>query len=167
MSTLTLMIVLRVVHILCGVLWSGATMAAAIFPERANSTVSGAALLREGAKLGQRRRVLMAAGILTVGTGFALFGMLYGDDRGTPAHAVLVVAAIAAILSVVAHRVLGAPAARRLAVVGQALVAEDRGPDADEAREIARCYARGSLASRVAAALLTVTVLGMAVVRYV
>ncbi|MDE2181765.1 MAG: hypothetical protein KGJ78_01950 [Alphaproteobacteria bacterium] len=166
MTTVTLIIVLRAVHVLAGVVWAGAMFTlVATGPLVAGKTSAADAILAVRAK---QKRIAMVTGIaalLTVAAGMALYGMLHSGPQSTGDH-ILGVAALIAILSFPVAGIIGGPANRKLGRLALLLQSEKREPSAGEARVVDALMARSTLATKIAAALLAIAVLGMATWRY-
>jgi uncharacterized membrane protein len=162
---LELIVLARVVHVMAGVTWAGATslMAAAIVPIAARHGAEGAG--RWTAAI--FRRVGPMSGIsalLTVLSGIYLFASLHANDRSA-AGIVLGVGALAAILSLLVGFFVGRPAGVKLSELneGHALAAT---LPADVPQELSGLRERALVSARLAAALLAVAVLSMASFRY-
>jgi uncharacterized membrane protein len=165
MPNLELIVLARVVHVMAGVTWAGATslMAAAIVPIAVRYGTEGAG--RWTAAIA--RRVGPMSGIsalLTVLSGIYLFDSLHSNDRSA-AGTVLGVGALAAILSLLVGFFVGRPARVKLSELNEqhALAAT---PPADLPQGISRVRLRALVSARLAAALLGVAVLSMASFRY-
>jgi hypothetical protein len=167
------LIVLRVLHIGFGVFWAGAafTMAWLVAPTLREIGRDGEKFM-EG--LVVRRRlpvVLMVSAIISVLSGLALYdrnsahfqqfyltsgpGITYG------------IGGIAAILVFVIGMSVNAPAAKKLAAIGQRVKASGGPPSAEDTAEMQALQKRLALALRVTAWLLLVTLVAMAIGRYV
>lgn len=168
MTTLSLIIVLRAIHILAGVIWAGGALALVLFfGQEAFAEGDNSASGLQGMRAAQKR-IAIATGIsalLAVLAGMALFGMLHARPQ-TTGDMVLSAGALAALLSFPAGGMIGGPAKRYLAKLADVLTTENRTASPGEIVEIESARARVRLAAEVAAALLTVTVLCMATWRY-
>ena len=165
MPNLELIVLARVVHVMAGVTWAGATsiMAAAIVPIAVRYGTEGAG--RWTAAIA--RRVGPMAGIaalLTVLSGSYLYVSLHSDDRSA-SGIVLGVGALAAIMSLLVGFFIGRPARVKLSDLSErhSLAAT---PPADVLEGISRVRVRALVSARLAAALLGVAVLSMASFRY-
>src|SRR5882724_6235293 len=102
MSTLSLIVVARAIHVLAGVAWAGAVflLALVVLPVGAQYGAEGAS--RWTGLISGRTLVLVAvAATLTVLSGMVLFAVAHGDDH-SPGGVVLMVGAAAALLALVA-----------------------------------------------------------------
>lgn len=164
MSELTIIVLARVIHIAAGVIWAGSTfvMAAVILPMMARHGAEGFA--RWAGPIAQRVGPLSGiAALLTVLSGIYLFAALHARDASTGAL-VLKVGAVAAIVSLLTGLFVSRPAGRQLAALSQG---GDAATQPDLAERMAALRRRAALSGRFAALLLGVSVLSMAMFRYV
>jgi uncharacterized membrane protein len=164
MFNIVLIALARMVHIMAGVTWAGATflLATAIVPIAARHGEEGA-----GRWIGMiARRVGPMSGLsalLTVLSGVYLFAALHPNDNSA-GGLVLKTGAVAALLSLSVGFLIGRPAGLKLGRLSQqGLPAE---PSPDLLPQISRLRRRTALSSRLTAALLGIAVLSMAVFRY-
>jgi uncharacterized membrane protein len=163
MNGIAMVVILRAIHILCGVIWVGGLLALGFFTGPSAETDSAG--LR--AMLAFRKRTLMwarLAAVLAILAGMALYGMLHGGPPRSTSDLVLSAGAVLALLSFAPLGILGGRAGRTLTTIARAV--ENREPSADEVRQIRDAYARGRLAAQVTAAFLVVAVICMAIWRY-
>jgi uncharacterized membrane protein len=165
MPNLELIVLARVVHVMAGVTWAGATslMAAAIVPIAARHGTEGAGRWTAAIV----RRVAPMSGVsalLTVLSGIYLFASLHANDRSA-AGIVLGVGALAAILSLAVGFFMGRPIGVKLEKLNeqQSLAATSA---ADALQGMSRLRVRALVSARLTAALLGVTVISMASFRY-
>ena len=160
MSTLTLIVLARAIHVLAGVAWVGAVFVLAVIvqPIGARHGAEGAARWTGMVAMRTLNWVAVTA-TLTVLSGIYLFAAVHGGDHSA-GGIVLMVGAVAALLALVAGFGVGRPAAVKVSK----LLA---GPQsADAAARIAALRRRVVLAVRTAAGLLAVAAVAMAVFRY-
>jgi uncharacterized membrane protein len=158
MSDLTLLVLSRAIHITAGIVWTGAAfmMAAVIAPMMTRHAAEGFG--RWAGVIGQRiGPVFGISSLLTVVSGGYLFAVLHAHDAST-GGLVLEVGAAAAVLALLTGALVSRPATLKLSALGSQ-------PDMQE--QAAALRRRAALSARVAAALLGVSVLAMALFRYV
>jgi len=166
MSSITLIVLARVIHIMAGVIWAGAAfmLAMIIVPIAA----------RYGAEGFDRwtgviaRKVGPASGIaalVTVLSGVYLFASLHPHDHSA-SGVVLMAGAVAAVLSLATGFFLGRPAGRKLFELREQ-GPKSGAPSPELLQRLAALRNRVVLSSRATAALLGVAVLAMAAFRYV
>jgi len=162
---------LRLVHILAGIFWVGAIFLIAGF-----LLPTARATGREGGRFMQylmlQRRLpvfLGVAAVLTVLSGFTMYGRLvsatHGAWAGTPAGIAYGTGGLAAVLGAVLGMLVSGPAARRMAAIGQR-AGKDGPPSAEQQAEIERLQGRIVLGSRLVAGFLAFASGAMAVARY-
>ena len=170
---IALVIVLRIVHILAGVFWAGATFSFARYIEP-NATALGP----DGMKFLQRlaaktayTHAMMGAGLATVVAGLALMWIDSGGFKpawmGSGMGIVLSVGMLTGLLAAVIGIVVAAVNAKRLGGIANAIEAQGAPPTAEQTAQIAMLKGRLTAGGRWAAVLLLVTVICMAAARYV
>jgi uncharacterized membrane protein len=161
MTTVTLLLLARVLHILGGVIWAGCMFALsfAIIPIGARHADEGAgrwtALV--ASKLGPASGI---AALVTVLSGIYLFATLHAGDTSA-AGVVLGSGAIAAVLSFIVGVLVGRPAGMQMARLQSAA-----SKSATDLGKLASLGRRAALSSRVSGILLGLAVLSMALFRY-
>ena len=163
-------ILFRLIHILAGIFWVGSVFVIAGFlmPTARETGREGGRFMQH---LAQRRRLpmfLSIAGLLTVLSGFVLYGRLVSSTHGqwasTRPGIVYGLGALAAIVGGITGSAISGSAARRLGAIGA--TAGTAGPSAEQQAEMGRLQARMALGSRITAGLLAVAAGAMAVARY-
>jgi uncharacterized membrane protein len=161
---------LRLVHIVAGVVWVGSAvfMAAVLLPAARVAGSDGTRFI--GALMQRARPAFGLAMLLTVISGFIMYGRLSaGFNRAwvtsRPGLA-LAAGALAAIAAVLVGVVVNAPAAGKMAAIRKSLESQAGAPTAAQAAQLASLQARSERAGQVAAALLVIAVGAMAVARY-
>jgi uncharacterized membrane protein len=165
MPNIELIVLARVVHVMAGVIWAGATfvLAAVIVPIAARYGMEGAGRWTAMAA-GRVGPISGISALLTVLSGSYLFATLHSSD-GSAAGLVLKVGALAALLSLAVGFLIGRPTGQKLARLSeqQSLAAA---PPADVLQRMSGLRLRAELSSRFTAALLGLAVLSMAGFRY-
>jgi uncharacterized membrane protein len=155
MFDLTLIILVRAIHIFAGVIWAGATftMAWAVLP---------AAIRQPAPGFGQMARrvgmISMIAALISVLSGIYLFIALHAHDESAGAR-VLGAGALSALLALGVGLLVGRPTGRKLGELQQR-------NDASAAAEMDRLRRRATLVSRATAGLLGLSVIAMATFRF-
>ncbi len=171
MDERSLTIVLRLVHILAGIFWVGAIFLVTWFlaPTARSTGPEGVRFMQQ---LMLRRRLslfLFIAMLLTVLSGFILYGRLVAATRGAWAGTApgigYGVGALAAVLAAIVGGAISGPAARRMVQLGQQ-AATGGGFSAEQQVELQRLQVRSTLGARATAGLLAVAAGAMAIARY-
>jgi uncharacterized membrane protein len=161
MTTVTLLLLARVFHILGGVIWAGSMFALsfAIIPIGARHAEEGAGRWTALAirKLGPMSGI---AALVTVLSGLYLFATLHHGDTSA-GGIVLATGAVAAVLSFLVGALIGRPAGMKLAKLQSAV-----SPSAQDQAQLASLGRTAALSSRIAGMLLGLAVLSMALFRY-
>jgi uncharacterized membrane protein len=154
-GAVTLLEIIRVIHILGGIIWAGFTIviAAMVIPnlEPAAGRAFGQYMVQRGTRM-----VGIAAG-LTFLSGIYLFAVLHAHDT-TAMGKTLGLGAILAILAGIVSGSVSGAAGRKLAKL-------EPGPESQA--QAAALRARMQSGNRIAAGLLTLSVICMAIARYV
>jgi uncharacterized membrane protein len=155
MFDLTLIVIVRAMHIFAGVIWAGATftMAWAVLPAALSQPAPGFGIVA--------RRVGMIstiAALIAVLSGIYLFAALHAHDESAGAR-VLGAGAVTAILALGIGLLVGRPTGRKLGQLQQR-------NDAAAAAEIDKLRRRATLVSRATAGLLALSVIAMATFRF-
>lgn len=167
------MVILRVIHIVSGVFWAGATFFLVGFLQRAVAE-SGPEGGRVMQRLTSQRRFQLAMPVaagLTILSGLALYGRVSAGFQlawitsGT--GLVLALSGVAAILAVVIGGVVQRPMATRLQALAGGVQASGAPPTPAQMKEMQRLQRRLGTISLWIALLLIVAVVGMASARYV
>ena len=161
-------VVLRVIHIVAGVLWAGAAFFNVLLLEPAINT-SGA----EGQKtMGALQRlgmvmILTVAGALTILSGLLLYGR---DSAGfqmswiaSPQGIVFTIGALAGIIGGALGGSMTGGGARRLGELGAAVAQAGGKPTAEQAAQMTALQQRIHLGGQLNAALLLIAVMAMAI----
>jgi uncharacterized membrane protein len=160
-----LIVLVRMIHVMAGAIWAGATfvLAAVIMPISARYGTEGAGRWT-AMVVGRVGHVLGISALLTVLSGGYLFATLHPKD-GSASGLVLKVGAIAALLSLVIGFLIGRPTGQQIAkLLEQHPLAAAR--PADVLRKMSGLRLRATLSFRFTAALLGLAVLSMAGFRY-
>jgi uncharacterized membrane protein len=170
-TKLMIILVLRLLHILSGAFWYGATMFAARFLMPSLKAV-GPAAGPVMAQLNQRKlsQAMMGAAIVNVLSGVGLMFVVSGGDMGAwmqlNSSKVFATGGTLAILALIVGMVMNPPAAKRMGQIAAAAAKRGGPPTPEEAVELGALEARLRTGSAIVATLLTLAVAAMAVARY-
>lgn len=165
-------LIVRVIHIFCGMLWAGAAIVLAAFVEPALGALGPDAGKFMDRMMGRGRFgvFMSASGALTVLSGLRMLWLGSGGEpwnwwsAGTYGKAVAVGSAVGLIAMVVGLG-LNAPTAAALGRLGGEIRASGKPPGPEQVAEIARLNTRLQRAGILSAALLTITTIAMAAAR--
>jgi uncharacterized membrane protein len=172
MNSPTIVLALRLIHIVGGVFWVGGALflAAFLIPAVRAAGPAGAPVMSQVVQVRRLPEYMMAAAILTVLAGLALYWRNSAGFLGAWSHTGPgIVFSIGALLGLVGLGVgmsVLAPTGRRLGVLATA--AQTRGglPSPDQAAETERLHLRLANASNWVAVLLVLATAAMAIARY-
>jgi uncharacterized membrane protein len=174
MEVRLLMIVLRLIHILGGIFWLGATLVIVGFLLPAMRASGGEATRFMGQVMQQRRMqtYLSIAMALTILAGLGLFGVLSSGGNGFARSRMGMTLSIGAVLAIVASAagsMFSQPASRKLAALAQRMQQGQAGGAAPNAADLAEMQALQRRIARTLSFVATLLVLSaatMAVARY-
>ena len=167
-----LIVVLRLIHIVGGVFWAGAVWVLARFiePTATAAGPEGGRFLQRFAGSGYTPAVI-SAGLATIAAGLALMWIDSGGFQpgfmGSHFGIALSIGAAAALMAAYVGIALGARNGMRLKNVAAAIQAQAGGPTHAQGADIQAIQGRLRRGGRITAVLLAVTVVCMAVARYV
>jgi uncharacterized membrane protein len=168
-----MMIALRLIHVLAGVFWAGAVFFVVSFllPSMRDAGPGAQAVSRQLIVIRKYPLKVLAIAIVTVLSGIGLYmkdaSMSNGAFARSHAGMTYGIGAAAALATLVVGFTVLTPAANRLGALGAVIQAGGAPPTAEQQAEMARLQARMTMGSRLAASFLLVTVITMAVARYV
>ncbi len=168
----TPLVILRVIHILAGVYWAGAVFLTVTFLMKAMADAGPAGGQVMGALIKRRFfDTLPAVALVTVLSGIELFRKASSGFSaawlGSPTGVGLSIGAVAGILALAMGGLVGRPATlQAVALMGQAMSVSDEKEKGALIAQAGQLRERGAGAIRMAAYLLLVSVLAMAVSRY-
>lgn len=171
MDSPTLIIILRLLHVVVGALWVGAGIMMAFFILPTVRATGAVGSQFAGALMQQSRLAawLAAAAVITILSGAALYGMFYADlpwDSFGP-HIAYGIGGLLALIVFALGALVSGRTARRLAALGKAIAAQGSPPKPAQAAERDRLSVRITTVSFINAALLLLSIALMAVGRYV
>jgi hypothetical protein len=167
------LIILRLVHILCGAFWFGSVVATFLFvqPVVIGLGPDGQRIMVHILRDRRFLDAVLVAAILTGAAGAILFLKDSGGfDTGFASSASgvgFVVGGLAGLVALLLFLFLGYPASRRLIAVALRLEAERRAPDTSEREVLARSQSVVKPLGVVVPVLLAIALAAMATARYV
>ncbi len=172
MLSASMVIVLRIAHVVLGVLWVGAIvfMAAFIIPT-VRAVPTGGAMMQHIMDVRRLPAWLAVSAIVTVLSGVTLYWNAsmgftpawLGSGPGRTFGAGGALAIIALIIGLTVNN----PGGRRLSALGATIRASGKPPTPDQVAELDRIQKRMMLSTRVIAVLLVLATTAMAAARYV
>jgi hypothetical protein len=167
----TLLVLLRLLHIVSGAVWVGAVAMTAFFlmPAVMSSGPAGGQVMGKVAarKLPQTMMALMALTLLSgIGMMWDLASRTDGAWFSSSMGRTISLGAAFAIVGAVYGMVVNRPVANRIAQLGAAIQAGGGPPTAEQAGQMQALQGKLLTASRVVAVLLLLAVAAMAVARY-
>jgi uncharacterized membrane protein len=163
------LIILRLVHIVSGVIWVGSAvlMAGVILPAARSVGGASQSLMKELMRPSRLPAAMGLAALLTALSGIGLFARIYGASWMTShAGVALATGGLAAIAAAVVGPALGRPTGRRLAVLAAEVNRAGGRPSLEQEAELERLSTRTVVAARAVAALLLFAASAMATARY-
>jgi hypothetical protein len=162
-------LIVRVVHIFCGMCWAGAAIVLAAFVEPALGALGPDAGKFMDRMMGRGRLgvFMSASATLAVLSGFR---MLWLGSSGEPWNwwsagaygKAMVVGSAAGVIAMAVGLGMNAPTAAALARLGGEIKASGKAPSPEQIAEIARLHGRLQRAGILPAILLTITTMAMA-----
>lgn len=168
---MSLMLILRFLHIVAGSVWVGAVVMTAFYlmPSVIAAGPAGGQVMRQ---IGERKLpvLMMTLMALTLLSGLGMMGDLAARTDGTwfstTMGRTISLGAAFAIIAAVYGMVVNRPTADKMQKLGAAIQAGGGPPNAEQAAQMQALQARMLTASRVVAFLLLLAVAAMAVGRY-
>ena len=163
---------LRLVHIIGGVLWIGGVVMVSVFliPATRDLGPSGGALMEYLTRVRRLPIYLMVVAVLTVLAGIALFiidSSSYGSAwAGSPAGMAYSIGGVFALATVVVGMAVNSPAGRRLGNLAGEVRAAGNPPTPEQSAAMGRLRRRLAAGSYAAAILGILAAAAMAVARY-
>jgi uncharacterized membrane protein len=172
MSDQNYLLILRLLHILCGIFWAGATIYLAFFIDPAVKALGtdGTKFMQQLAKTNRFPVVMLLAPLITVVAGVLLIWKLSGGLQAqwlsTKYGTVLSAGGVFAIIAFIIGFSVSRPASMRIAKIGKAVAAAGGAPTSPQMEELLALGKKIGIASRVIAVLLILAVIGMSTFRY-
>lgn len=166
------LLLLRLVHVVGGILWVGAivTLAWFVIPTQRLEGADGGRFV--GRMMAERRfsTYLPVLALATLISGFVMYGQAMAGTQGqwasTRPAMIYGLGAVTAVLAFIIGIAMGVASEKKMAAIGRRLKAERREPTAAETALVDSLRARAGLGARIASVLLLVSAVTMAVARY-
>ena len=161
------LILLRLIHIVAGAFWVGAALMVALFVEP-TARAAGPAGSQFMQQLGQSKYGMTTtiAAILTVVGGFVLYGYL-GYTLASGAGVTLLIGGLVATVSLIYGGAITGPTAMKMGKLGAEIQAGGKPPTPEQMGELQALQAKLAQAARINSVLVVVSLVLMAVARYV
>jgi uncharacterized membrane protein len=166
------LVFLRLIHIVCVVIWAGGMIYLAFFvmPASKRLGADGAKFIQQLSGTNKLPIVMNVAAILSIVTGILLMRKLLGginlavfkSTHGT----MIVIGGILAIAGFIIGVSVNMPAARRMSSIGRKVATSGSQPARGQLAELQRLRARSSVATNVIALLLFASLVIMSIVKY-
>jgi len=172
MSGQTYLLVLRLLHIGCGIFWAGTAIYLAFFNEPAVRALGpdGTKFMQQLVRTNRFPVVILLSALITVVAGALLIWKLSGGLQSqwlsTRYGMVLTAGGTLAIIAFLIGFSISRPAGTRMAKIGKAMAVAGGPPTAAQIQDLQMLGKRINVAGRVIAILLIFAVIGMSVFRY-
>lgn len=173
MHNLSYLIVLRLIHITCAIFWAGATIYLASFvgPAVKASGPEGTKFMQQLAKTNKLPLVMTLAATLAVVAGLLLFWELSDGFQSawikTNHGMVLSIGGGLAIIAYLEGLFVTRPTVDKINKLGKAIAMAGAPPSEEQAQQLMKLRKKIFAANIFVAALLTITVIAMSLVRYI
>lgn len=173
MASPTVMIILRLIHILSGVFWVGSVIFVARFlvPAVRDSGPGGPAVMQQLTQVRGLPRALIGAALFTILSGIGLYAIDSGGFQSawlaSRQAMIFGLGGVLAIATFILGLLVNAPVGNQLGRIGAAIKARGGPPTPEEAAQLQQLQARLARAGVWAAVLLVLATTAMAVARYV
>jgi uncharacterized membrane protein len=173
MSDQTYLLILRLLHIGCGVMWAGTVIFVAFFidPAVKSSGPEGIRFMQQLVKTNRFPIVIMLLAIITVLAGSLLIWRISGGLQtawlSSTNGKVLTTGGVLAIIAFLIGMTVNRPASFKIAKIGKAIASAGGPPTPVQLAELNGLGKRLSIASRIIAFLLIFAIVGMSIFRYI
>jgi len=173
MNDQTYLLILRLLHIGCGISWAGTVIFVAFFLDPAVKAAGpdGVKFMQELAKTNRFPIVIMILAMITVLAGVLLIWKVSGGLEAvwlsTTNGQVLTAGGVLAIIAFLIGFSINRPVSFKMAKIGQAIASAGGPPTPAQLQELAMLAKRLSTASRIIAFLLIFAIVGMSIFRYI
>jgi len=173
MNDKTYLLILRLLHIGCGITWAGTVIFVAFFldPAVKSSGPDGTRFMQQLAKTNRFPIVMMLLAIITVLAGTLLIWRVSGGLQtvwlSTKNGKVLTTGGALAIIAFLIGFTISRPVSCKIAKIGNAVAMAGGPPTPVQLDELVMLGKRLSSASKIIAYLLIFTIVGMSIFRYV
>jgi uncharacterized membrane protein len=168
-----MIIILRLIHILAGVFWTGTAVFTALFliPSVRALGPGGGPVMQQIVQVRKMPLYFMGAGVLTVLSGVGMYWRASGGFTNAWMHsgsgATFGIGAVFALIGMSVGMFVAAPTAKRAGALAAAIGSAGRPPSPEQMAEMGKLQARMGKASTLGAGLLVLATCAMAVARYI
>ena len=172
MDSLTYLIILRCIHISCGIFWAGSTiyLAAFIAPAVNATGPEGSKFMQQLSRTNKLPLVMTLAGTLTVLAGTLLIWKvssgLNADWMGSRHGIILSTGALMAIISYLIGLTVNRPVIAKISNLGKAIALQGAPPSPEQLGQLMSLRKKLFLATNVIAFLLVITIIAMSLLHY-
>jgi len=166
------LIFLRLIHIVCAVIWTGGMIYLAVFviPAAKSLGPDGTKFMQQLNGTNKLPIVMAVSAILCIVTGIILMQKLFGGMQPAlfnSTHGLLIViGALLAVLGFIMGLSVNMPAARRMSSIGKIVASSGAQPNSGQLQELQRLRSRSFAATNVIAILLFASLVLMSMVKY-
>jgi hypothetical protein len=165
------LIYLRLIHIVCSVIWAGGMIYLAVFviPAAKSLGTEGARFIQRLFITNKLPVIMNIAAIFSIVTGILLMQKLLGGIQNTfsSTHGtIIIIGALLAVAGFIVGVSINLPAARRMNAIGKITSATGRQPDRGQIEELQKLRKRSFDATSVIAVLLFASLILMSIVKY-
>ena len=167
-----MIITLRIIHILLGVFWAGAAFFSAMFlvPSVRAAGPAGGPVMRQLMEIRKFPIYAMVFGLITVLSGLTMYWydnhVSNGSFAKSRAGMTYGVGALTAILTLAVGALIMAPTSKKMAALGAQMGAQGGPPTPEQQAVMKTLQSKLGLGTRLASIFLCITVITMAIGRY-
>lgn len=166
-----LMVILRMIHILAGIFWAGATffLVSLIVPSVAATGPEGQKFMQHLSLRSQMTREMFVTATLTALSGLVMYFYLFGLDANTLNSTYSLALGLAGLAGLAAWGVgyfVQNNSIQKMKAISQQVEASGGPPQPEQVAQMQDLAARVSLGSRITAVLLLIAVIGMSSAQY-
>ena len=166
------LIFLRLIHIVCAVIWTGGMIYLAVFVIPAARTLGsdGTKFIQQLSGTNKLPIVMTVSAILCIVTGVILMQKLLGGMQlalfNSTHGLMIVIGAFLSILGFITGLSINIPATRRMSSIGKIVASSGAQPNSGQLQELQRLRSRSFAATNVIAILLFASLVLMSMVKY-
>ena len=165
------LILLRLIHIVCTVIWTGGMiyLAAFVIPAAKASGPDGAKFIQQLYGTNKLPVIMNGAAILSIASGIILMQKLLGGLQPVfnSTHGLIIfIGALLALAGFIVGLSVNLPNARRMNTIGKMLAASGTPPNEVQLEELQRLRSKSFAATNVIAILLLASLILMSIVKY-
>jgi uncharacterized membrane protein len=167
------LIFLRLIHIVCAVIWTGGMiyLAAFVIPTAKSLGSDGTKFIQRLSGTNKLPIVMNISAILTIGTGIILMKKLFGGIQASLFNSthglMIIIGALLALFGFLTGLSVNLPAARRMSSIGKTVARSGSQPDSGQLAELKRLSSRSFAATNAIAILLFASLVLMSLVKYI